>query len=94
MPYRSKESYLAEPTVHYDKVHNVFLEEWAEGSIAAFLLFVVVLLDMFMKGSLSLKGAVFAVIGDGFFGIYNPANWLYFWMLGSLASFSTVLGMY
>jgi len=28
MPYRSKESYLAEPTVHYDKVHNVFLEEW------------------------------------------------------------------
>lgn len=94
MPYRSKESYLAEPTVHYDKVHNVFLEEWAEGTIAAFVLVSVILVELFLKGSLALKGAIFAVIGDGFFGIYNPANWLYLWMLGSLASLSSVFSVY
>jgi tetratricopeptide (TPR) repeat protein len=94
MAYRSKESYLAEPTVHYDKVHNIFLEELVEGSLVAFLLFISVLVQFFLHGPLVVKGMLFAAIGDGLFTIYDPANWMYFWLFGSLVSFSHAISVY
>ncbi|WP_018962647.1 O-antigen ligase family protein [Coprothermobacter platensis] len=94
MPYRSKESYLAEPTVHYDKVHNVFLEELVEGSFFALLLFVVILAQCFVKGPWVIKASLLAFVGDAFFTIYDPANWFYMWLLFILVPFNTVIGTY
>jgi len=45
------------------------LEEWAEGTVVAFVLLIVILVELFLKGTLTLKGAIFAVIGDGFLAL-------------------------
>ncbi|NPV88236.1 O-antigen ligase family protein [Coprothermobacteraceae bacterium] len=85
MPYRSRESYLAEPPVHYDKVHNLFIEELTEGSAVGFVLLIASLALWFLTGPLVLKASLVAFIGDGLFTIYDAANWVYLWSFGILA---------